>query len=95
MHAHNDSQDIVDTGSMLLAPLLTDGSPSREALVIGAQALVATILPRLPLSGSAACRQIAPNVMCLLALVAEHASVLLEAGAVSLWKFAGQDGFVR
>lgn len=86
MLAHRGNEEIVSTGGMLLAPVLTDGDPSREALLMGAQALVATLLPSLPLSGSAAYRRVNPNVMLLLGLVAKHAAVLLEAGAVGLFE---------
>lgn len=86
MLAHRGNEEIVSTGGMLLAPVLTDGDPSREALLMGAQALVATLLPSLPLSGSAAYSRMNPNVMLLLGLVAEHAAILMEAGAVGLFE---------
>jgi len=86
MLAHKATPEFLQTGGMLLAPVLTGLAPSREALSMGAEALVAMMLPMLPLSGSAALSQIAPNVLLLLALVARNSDVLLDAGAVGLFE---------
>ena len=86
MCAHRETDEMVSTGAMLLTPLIIDGNPSHIALLMGLQAIVATVLPRLPLSGSDAYGKIMPSVMLLLGCIAERAPVLLDVGAVGLFE---------
>ena len=87
MVAHSGDDEITGTGGMLLAPMLTETKPSRDVLLMGTRALVATLLPRLPVSDRDSFKNVVnPNVALLLGLVAENAAVLFEAGAVSVFE---------